>query len=77
MNIKDLKRTPNEASFSQSTPDLDVDVRFIAGHDLRIAVELHNKLPQRRDISLWFDFDWPTAGLPRVSARSFSPSPSR
>ena len=68
MNIKDLKRTPNEASFSQSTPDLDVDVRFIAGHDLRIAVELHNKLPQRRDISLWFDFD----GLP-PDCRAFLP----
>ncbi len=58
--IEHLERKPSEVSFTQQTPDLDIATTFATGPDLSIEIKLHNKLVERRDVSVWLDF----GGLP-------------
>ncbi|MGA2983001.1 MAG: hypothetical protein ABSG32_04270 [Terriglobia bacterium] len=60
MPIERLEGKASEAVFAQSTPDLDIKTNFVAGRDLSIVIKLRNKLAERRDVSVWFDF----GGLP-------------
>ncbi len=48
-------------SFVQQLPDVSVKTRVQAGGDLSIELRLENKTAERRDLSVWWNFD----GLPR------------
>jgi len=58
--LENLERRPSEVSFTQQTPDLEVETTFTAGSDLSIEIKLRNKGAERRDVSIWFDW----GGLP-------------